>query len=284
MQKVSIAGVVIDICSKKTIELHKFKSFFYIGNDVPDVVVHVNGQKDIHVPSGKSVLEERLIWVGETENKITVYISKEDPTQIAYLLHVNNQWDTANIVYSEEGFNAEYAVTGPLGEILFRNRLLFHEGIVLHASSVLCEGKGILFSAPSETGKTTQAKLWLENKGAQLINDDRTAIRIFENKVYAYGTPWSGILSECNNQSAPIAAIIILEQYRENLIIKLNTVQALQRLVPRCFLPYFNQRLMNIAMDNLESLLQRTPVYLLKCRPDIDAVQLVYDTVWKNCF
>ncbi|MEQ8154200.1 MAG: hypothetical protein ABRQ25_04865 [Clostridiaceae bacterium] len=284
MQKVNIAGLTIEIINNKLLTLDRFKPFLYFGEETPDIIMDVRGCQCIHPPQGKIVLDEKIKWVkgSDEEGDSSVYICKEEPDEIAYLLNTNNEWNKASIMYKENDFNAECAATGPLGEILFRNGLLFNRGLVLHASAVQYEGKGIVFSAPSETGKTTQASLWCENMGATLINNDRPAIKIIGDKPYVYGTPWSGLPSECNNNYAPLTAIVMLEQSYENSIYKLNTQEAILRLMPRCFLPYYDKSLMNIAINNLEDLLKGTPIYLLKCRPDKEAVELVYKTIWRN--
>jgi len=284
MQKFKISGVTIEIIHNKLLNLDKFNPFVYLGEDTPDITVKVIGSKYIPSPRGKIVLDEKLKWIKNVEeNKdSSVYICKEEPDEIAYLLNINDEWNKASIMYQEDDFNAECAVTGPLGEILFRNRILFKKGLVLHASAVEYEGKGILFSAPSETGKTTQAMLWCKEMGAALINNDRPAVKVIEGKPYVYGTPWSGSISECNNRYAPLTAIIMLEQAAENSICRLNTNEAVKRLMPRCFLPYYDGDLMNIGVNNLENLLQKVPIYRLKCRPDRKAVELVYKTIWGN--
>jgi len=52
-----------------------------------------------------------------------------------------------------------------------------------------------------------------------------------------------------------------------------------QRLVPRCFLPFFDEHLMARALDNIGAVIERVPVYLLKCRPDKEAFELVRQCV-----
>jgi hypothetical protein len=284
MQRFNIAGLTVEVIHNKSLTLDKLKPFLYFGEESTDITIKVNGSKYIPKPQGKMVLDESFKWIknlNESSN-LSVYICKEELDEIACLLSVNNEWNKASIVYQEDDFDVEFAVTGPLGEILFRNRLLFHNGLVVHASAIEWEGKGILFSAPSGTGKTTQANLWCKEMGATIINNDRPALKVIDDKVYAYGTPWNGSVEECNNSYAPLTAIVMLEQATENFICKLNTNEAILKLMPRCFLPYYDSCLMNLAIDNLEDILKKTPIYLLKCRPDREAVELVYKTIWRN--
>jgi hypothetical protein len=50
--------------------------------------------------------------------------------------------------------------------------------LLFHAVVVSCEGKGYLFIAPSRTGKSTHAQLWLDHiEGAELVNDDFPVVR-----------------------------------------------------------------------------------------------------------
>lgn len=293
MQRVNIANLLIEIVHNKSLGLEKYQPFLSNEEREPDIKVEVNGCKHIAKPLGDMVLDEKLKWIKNSNgNNISkgkeiksesfyssVYICKEEPEDIAYILNVNKQWNNASILYQQDFFNAESAITGPLAEILFRNRFLFNNGLVLHASAIQYEGKGILFSAPSETGKTTQANLWCKEMGASLINNDRPAVRIQPNGVYVYGTPWSGSISECNNSNASVSAIVMLEQAAENSICKLTTDDAILGLMPRCFLPYYDEFLMDIAIKNLDSLIQKVPIYLLKCKPDRGAVELVHKAI-----
>jgi len=82
--------------------------------------------------------------------------------------------------------------------------------LVLHAVVVSCEGKGYLFLGPSETGKSTHARMWLLNvEGTKLVNDDFPVVR----DGVVYGSPWGGFLTSCyRNVSYPIGGMVRLSQ------------------------------------------------------------------------
>ena len=44
------------------------------------------------------------------------------------------------------------------------------DSFILHASYVVRDGKALLFSAPSGTGKSTQAEFWHTRRGCDIIN------------------------------------------------------------------------------------------------------------------
>ncbi len=219
----------------------------------------------------KVYTEDRLTW---WTNKSGYFITLNNKSSDVILstLVFSMDGNTIDFYYSNEITKTYFKI---LFEIGFRNIILFHVGFVLHAAAIEFNGKGILFSAPSGIGKSTQAALWIKYKNARILNADRPAIRIINNEVRVYGTPWSGTANQHLNISAPLKAIFMLEQSTINEVIEISSMEALQKIATRCFLPYFDEKLMELALTNIGAVLQKTPVYLLKCRPDSEAVDVV---------
>lgn len=159
--------------------------------------------------------------------------------------------------------------------VYFKIALLHTPGINLHAAAIDWHGKGILFSAPSETGKSTQARLWVEYENAEIINGDRPAITVIDGLAEVHGTPWSGSDPIIRNVSAPITCIVVLEQAKYNEIKKLTKEDALSHLLPRFFIPSYNELLTNKALDVIEEIINRVPIYKLKCLPDKGAIEVL---------
>lgn len=157
--------------------------------------------------------------------------------------------------------------------------LLAHQAFILHSSFVVWHGQGILFTAPSGTGKSTQADLWEQYEDADIYNGDRTIVRRINGSYYGFGSPYAGSSGIYRNESAPICAIIVLTQAPENQIWRLNGKQA--------FLPLFRETLANtwnpVYMESMTDLVLDAavtiPVFHLACRPDRDAVDLVKKTL-----
>ena len=170
----------------------------------------------------------------------------------------------------------------PFMELLFYNTCLLHKSIVLHAAAIEYNGGGIVVSAPAGTGKSTHCDLWTENYGAEYINGDRPLLRIVGDEPVVCGTAWSGTASIYKNVRVPLTAIIFIEQHPENIIEKLDIVPALQKMIPRCFLPYHDRDFMALAMDNVEAVITRADCYLLKCTPDLEAAELVKKCITAN--
>jgi len=160
------------------------------------------------------------------------------------------------------------------GEMLFRAAILHHNGIMIHSSAIAYRGCGIVFSAPAGTGKSTQADLWREHLGATVLNGDRAAIRLINDIPYVYGPNWSGSSLDRLNKKAPLKAIVMLEQAKTNEIRELTHAEAVRYLLPRCYMQTGVASQIELALENLESILAAVPVYLLKCLPDREAVEL----------
>lgn len=160
--------------------------------------------------------------------------------------------------------------------------MMVNQAFVLHSSFVAWQGRGILFSAPSGTGKSTQANLWQQYEGAEIYNGDRTIIRKIDGVYHGFGSPYAGSSGIYRNETAPIRAIVVLTQASENRIEQLSGKKA--------FLPLYQETLMNtwnpVYMENMMDLLmdaaKNIPVYHFACRPDRDAVNLVKKTLFQG--
>lgn len=234
--------------------------------------------KDIKVPKELVVFDDSIRWVPYSiEAKETeLYLFNRMTDRLSYRMTADRDWKQVNISYVPEEKKPAASFLSTLGEIAFRNRILRHNGLVIHGAAIEYEGKGLIFSGPSGMGKTTQANLWRKYKGAVMINHDRPAIRVIRGESRVYGTLWNGASSKCTNKTAGLTSIVLLEQAKENNIIKLTGEETLKKIMPRCFLPYNNERDMKLALNNLEEILAVTPVYCLSCRPDREAVELLY--------
>lgn len=89
---------------------------------------------------------------------------------------------------------------------------------LFHSSAIAFDGEAVLFTAPSGTGKSTHTRLWREVFGDRVVtvNDDKPLIKVKEDGIYVYGTPWCGKHGIGTNTSAKIRAIVLIERAQEN--------------------------------------------------------------------
>ncbi len=154
-------------------------------------------------------------------------------------------------------------------------KLLGKGGLILHASYIGIGGQAILFTAPSGTGKSTQAELWRQHMGAEILNGDRACIRIEQGRVMAMGLPIAGTSGICENRGLPIRAIVGLQQRKENDLRTLRGAEAFRQLLSGTWVNSFCPEDVKTMADLLVQVMERVPVYALGCRPDAQAVALL---------
>lgn len=254
----------------------------------PDMAISMVENNFIETPAGiiKIIEPDNLNWLEKKDNSgFYGFKTRKKTNEILDILETDKNWQNIKITllnadyYKMYHYNPIEVVAFHLIGTAFRNRILFNDGLVIHASSIIHEGRGLLFTAPSGTGKSTHAGLWEVYRNASVLNDDTPAIRITEGKPYIYGSPWSGSSDKFLNAKAALNAIFILEQAPSNAVRRLTKKETVLRLMPRVFMPYFSDELTEMAVLNFERIIRDVPVYELKCKPDKEAVELAYKCV-----
>lgn len=161
-------------------------------------------------------------------------------------------------------------------------RLLYHRGILLHSSFIRYRERGVLFSAPSGTGKSTQAELWEQYEGADIINGDRAGIRYLNGGWTAFGLPYAGSSQIYINEGAPLSAIILLKQSKKNNLRKLSPLESMPDLYREITVHRWDREFVTESTELLLQLIKDVPVYLLACRPEREAVELVKEELFNR--
>lgn len=153
--------------------------------------------------------------------------------------------------------------------------LLMQGKPVLHSSYIEWKGRAILFTAPSETGKSTQARLWEESAGARIINGDRALLAKRGDIWYAFGFPNCGSSSICINKAVPLHTIVVLEQGMENYVEQMTPGEKNRCLTTGICIYPWDPIDLECAMDIAQKIITDVPVVRLVCRPDVEAVDVL---------
>lgn len=164
---------------------------------------------------------------------------------------------------------------GIFNRIGMETLLLRHKGLLLHASLIKYNGKALAFAGPSGIGKSTQADIWRNYFGADIINGDRAALRKKAGIWHAHGCPYAGTSGIYKNDCAPLAAIVLLGQAEENHLHRLTEAEAFRRIYQEISVHLWQKHFVEKATDLCLQLLAETPIYLLECRPEESAAELV---------
>lgn len=147
-----------------------------------------------------------------------------------------------------------------------------NNGFIFHCSYIDIGGKAILFTAPSETGKSTQADLWHELRGAEIINGDRAAVRMIDGVATAEGIPFAGSSQYCLNRSLPIAAIVYLGQAPVTTIRKMRGYEAFSKIWEGVSVNTWDRTDVELVSGAVKQVVETVPVYHMPCTPDESAV------------
>lgn len=172
---------------------------------------------------------------------------------------------------------AEYMLMGTT----FYKALLHYNGCLLHSSAVVIDNDAYLFSASCGTGKSTHTSLWLKylsEKEPYILNDDKPAIRIMEDGIYAYGTPFSGKHDISKNTRANLKGICFIEQATTNVIKKIEPEEALTLFFEQTLRRLTKEQMLKL-LDIMDVILKNIPCYKLYCDMSEEAVRLSYNTM-----
>ena len=204
------------------------------------------------------------------------------------LRSVHNDLEDNLVIAAAERANADYIVTSdakllqnPHVRALTAADMLTHLQVFnLHSSLVQRrEGDAILFTAPSGTGKSTQAGLWEQFAGADTLNGDRSMLRRVDGRWTAFGSPFAGTSGIYRNESAPVRALVVLRQAPENTIRRLPLAEAFRAIYSESVLPRWHTEAHQRVISLVTEIVSELPVYLLACTPDERPVTLLRNTL-----
>jgi hypothetical protein len=167
---------------------------------------------------------------------------------------------------------------------VFVNRVIFLGGVMIHSSCIAYKDQAILFSADSGTGKSTHTGLWKElyQDDVRFINDDKPILRIVNDKVYAFGTPWSGKTDLNSNLALPLKGIVILERGINNEINEVTLNEVIKTVFANIIVPNENKDIASLALSTYNDILNKVPLYRLKCNISLEAPKIVKEEVFKD--
>ena len=157
------------------------------------------------------------------------------------------------------------------------DRMIKKGDMILHSSYILDQDKAILFTAPSGTGKSTQAHLWQDARGSQIINGDRALLQKGNDGWYAGGWPMSGSSGISTPHLAPIRAVVVLSQSSQNLGHRLTAEESFDSLKQEIVLRPWSSADIALVGKHLRDFCGDIPVYAYACRKDASAVTDLLD-------
>lgn len=157
-------------------------------------------------------------------------------------------------------------------------KMLDYDTFLFHGSVVSVDGEAYLFTAKSGTGKSTHTKLWRELFGdrAVMVNDDKPLIKVTNDSVTVFGTPYNGKHGLGNNISVPLKSVCILERAEENTIHSVTGKEIYPMLLQQVYRPTDSKKLLK-TLSLIDLMIKNLKLYKLGCNMDISAAEVAYN-------
>lgn len=113
------------------------------------------------------------------------------------------------------------------------------------------------------------------------MNDDKPAVRITDDGIRVYGTPWSGKTDLNINTSAELGGICFLERDTNNHIEEISKAEAVVKVLNQTLRPSEKNQ-MGLLLDTLDVVIGKTPVYKMGCTISEEAAIMAYEKMSKS--
>lgn len=238
----------------------------------PEYTYNIEFSEKLPEPPGKLIAKRQDLLVyrnGMRESRLIGVKGRKKP----YACYCETSEDHAVITLDRNEIKDLHV--DPVFTSLFalEKRLIRKGQMILHCAYTEYRGEAILFSAPSETGKTTQAGLWEQYRGSRTVNGDRALLGKTGGMWTAQGWPVCGTSPVCSNETFPVRAVVMLSQAAENHAEQLTPGQAFPLLYSQITVNKWNTEDHIHAMDLAEDFLGSVPVYHLGCTISEEAVE-----------
>ena len=217
----------------------------------------------------------------ETTKKYCLsFLSEEEPNYTITMTEEDLKNESSNSsdgkVYVNEEISALYRKIADL---------LVEDGvIVFHSSAISVDGNGFLITARSGVGKSTHARNLQEYIGESFkyINDDKPLLKVNDNDVIVFSSPWNGKERRGNNISAPLKAILFLSRGETNSYRKIvNKEEIYIKMLSQIYLPKEKSK-REKALIIADKLLKNVNFYEINVTKDIESAKMTYEEIIKN--
>ena len=216
--------------------------------------------------------------IGITESgECRIYQNLFDGQLIA--VYEETSINSANLIFYDRGSQNFEITLNTLNYLAIERHLISAEALVLHSSFIGVENEAILFTAPSGTGKSTQAELWEKYRNAKIMNGDRSLLLPTQNGWKVAGFPFSGSSNIYHNGIFPIRAIVRIHQSPQNEGGYASRIQAFKTIYPEIVRNYWNADYDDTVCHQLENLLYEIPAIVYGCNMKEEAVNCLEEII-----
>ena len=274
MKTYAIAGIYITLNDIKNKYLDD-NITHYETHDVIKTKHHFNVsyQTNLYEPK-EAPINQKNPYIILNEDVRIIYLKGLDQ-QIKMIIKHDYQFHKIDMLFNDHIIHDidEYVYTW-LG-LIFMDIALMYQLLPIHGASINDDGKSIIISAPSQTGKSTHAKLWLElDEKISIQNDDKPLIGKKGDTLMVYSSPFSGKTAQNKNIAIPLKALIFLEQSQMDVIEEMTPDDIIKEMMKNMMRPTSNQTWEKTLLL-MNDIIQTIPIFKLKATPYISSAKLL---------
>jgi hypothetical protein len=246
-----------------------------------------------------SFLSDEGVWELEVDSIYHHFIASEEP-DVCICVHWENMppshscgavFETRHtkIVFTKDFCYGDMYITLPrdsqdiliytqqsfLDLAIMTNLLGSGRAIAIHACGVNDNGRGVLFTGPPDSGKTTLANLWKGCQGVTVLGDERLFLRKRDNQYWVYGSPLKGGANSFSPEGAPLEGVFFIRPADRNVASTKKGKDAVIGLLTQSFPDWYYHRSMQYPLDFCIELSQRVSCYDLGFVPSQEVVDFV---------
>ena len=178
--------------------------------------------------------------------------------------------------FDQQSSDAVYPLEYPLDELLMIHLLSQGRGVEIHGCGLLdAAGRGYVFAGQSGAGKSTMARLWVNQPGVTLLSDERVVLRTDRDRITIHGTPWHGDAMLVSPLSGELAGVFLLNHSASHAVVPTGGSRAAAQLLACSFIPFYSAAAVDRTMRAIEQVIRGVPCHDLWFAPDRSVIDVL---------
>jgi hypothetical protein len=178
--------------------------------------------------------------------------------------------------FDQQSSHAVYPLEYPLDELLMIHLLSQGRGVEIHGCGLLdAAGRAYVFAGQSGAGKSTMARLWVDQPGVTLLSDERVVLRTDRDRVTVHGTPWHGDAVLVSPQSGELAGVFLLNHSAIHAVVPTGGPAAAARMLACSFMPFHSAAAVDRTTRAMEQVIRSVPCHHLWFAPDRSVIDVL---------
>jgi len=224
---------------------------------------------------GEKVFDCPPIWTLYRQNGTSVIRIFHKLSEPERTLVLPRHLEKADLYFADKSCRPVDPFYGPTMELLMVNYLAQGRGVIIHSCGIERNRKGMLFVGESRAGKSTLARMWGDEKGVDVLSDDRIIVRKKGGHFWMYGTPWHGDAGFASPKGVRLERVFFLRHGQKNSIKEIKGIDPVLQLLTCSFPTHWDSQGMAFTLEMLADLTSEVPCQELTFKPDRKVIDFV---------